>query len=72
MSETEMGKLQILLKHWIEHNQEHGKEFQEWAGKAKDFGENAVSDNILKAVGKLEEANTFLRTALGVLTEKKS
>jgi len=31
-------KLEILLKHWVEHNEEHAGEFQKWAEKAKALG----------------------------------
>ncbi|MDD5093231.1 MAG: hypothetical protein PHV74_02485 [Dehalococcoidia bacterium] len=60
----EKEKLRILLGHWMEHNHEHCEEFRQWAEKAKAFGEHSVSDNILGAVAKLEEANGFLKKAL--------
>jgi len=64
MAKTDMEKLQILINHWIEHNEEHAGEFKEWAGKAKSSGKTAVHDDILKAIGKLRDANEYLRTAL--------
>ena len=64
MAKTDMEKLQILLNHWIEHNEEHAGEFEEWAEKAKSSGNAAVHDDILKAVGKLRDANEHLRKAL--------
>ena len=59
-----MEKLKILLRHWIEHNEEHSEEFREWAEKAKGFGEDEVRDNILEAVEQLKAANEFLDRAL--------
>ncbi|MBT9163849.1 MAG: hypothetical protein DDT24_00769 [Chloroflexi bacterium] len=62
-------RLQILLDHWMEHNRDHAEEFQEWARRARDFAEEAASDNISKAVGRLEEANEFLLRAAEELKE---
>ncbi len=59
----EREKLRHLLEHWIEHNEEHSKEFQEWAAKAKAFGETAVSDDISAAVQHLKDANVSLGKA---------
>ena len=64
MAKTDMEKLEILLKHWVEHNEEHGKDFQEWAEKAKSHGNTEVHDDILRAVEKMREANEYLLRAL--------
>lgn len=63
-----MGKLKILLRHWIEHNEGHSKEFREWAQKADGFGEEKVRDSILMAVEELDKASVSLTRALGELT----
>jgi len=64
MAKTEMEKLEILLKHWVEHNEEHAEEFGEWAEKAKALGNIAVHDDILSAVEKMRKANEYLLKAL--------
>ena len=64
MAKTDMEKLQILIKHWIEHNEEHAGEFKEWAERAKSFGNTAVHDDILNAIEKLRDADEHLRKAL--------
>ena len=64
MTKTDMEKLQILINHWIEHNEEHAGEFEKWAGRAKSAGSVAVHDHIADAVKKLLEANEHLRKAL--------
>ena len=33
-----MERFKVLLAHWIEHNEEHAKEFMEWAERAKEEG----------------------------------
>lgn len=52
-------KLKVLLPHWIEHNVEHATEFREWAARA-----GAVEGDLLKAAGKLLDANAALSDAL--------
>ena len=64
MSEDESKKIEILLKHWMEHNHDHAGEFKEWAEKAKDIGKAAVHDEIMKAVHQINEANKSLQRAL--------
>ena len=64
MAKTDMEKLQVLLNHWIEHNEEHGEEFKKWAEKAKSSGNTAVHDDILNAIEKLRDVNEHLRKAL--------
>lgn len=67
MAKTDMEKLQILINHWIEHNDEHAREFEKWAERAKSSGNATVHDEILGAIEKLRDANGHLRTALGSL-----
>lgn len=72
MPKSDREKLELLLQHWIEHNEAHGHEFQEWAEKAGTFGEGAVQEEILNAVGRLQEANDHLRQAQEKLRERRS
>jgi len=67
MEKTDTEKLEILLKHWIEHNEEHAREFGEWAERVKALGNIAVHDDIGKAVEKMREANEYLFKALMML-----
>ena len=64
MAKTDMEKLEILLQHWVEHNEEHAGEFQEWAQKAKTLGHVDAHDDILGAVESMREANKYLLKAL--------
>lgn len=52
-------KLRLLLPHWIEHNQEHAKEFRRWADKA-----GPAKADILSAANDLEKVNEILAQAL--------
>ncbi len=64
-------KLEILLKHWVQHNNEHGVEFRSWAEEAKDLGEIA-HDAILEAAQQMDKANEFLLRALASLEGEDS
>jgi hypothetical protein len=38
MADKEKENLKALLKYWVAHNQDHGVEFKEWAGKGPGDG----------------------------------
>ncbi len=63
MKRKDMEKLKILLGHWIEHNKEHSKEFQEWAEKAKTSGGMEVHNSIVEAIDKMREVSEYLSKA---------
>jgi len=56
-------RLQILLDYWIEHNQEHEKEFRDWAERAA-----SLSSEVAK---KLQDAATRMAAAGNNLTEAR-
>ncbi len=68
MADDERVKLRILLKHWIEHNKEHGQEFREWAGKAKAFGDSEAAEEMLRAAQAMNRASEALAQALSRLS----
>ena len=71
MDNDEKAKLQTLLNYWIEHNKEHSQEFREWAGKAGDFGDTEVSEEILAAAQGMDRANESLSRALKRLERRE-
>jgi len=42
----DMAKLKSLIEHWIEHNQEHVRNYAEWADKALKAGKPELSDSL--------------------------
>jgi len=56
---NELKKLRIMIPHWIEHNEEHAKEFRKWAHKQWD-----LSGDILAAADSIAQANEYLEAAL--------
>lgn len=67
---NEMAKLQVLLGHWIEHNQEHSEEFVRWAQRARAAGLEEVARPIAAAARSVGEATRCLRQALDQLETK--
>ncbi len=57
-------RLTILLRHWMEHNRGHAREFVEWGEKTKALGWTAVSEQIVRAAEQVEKANELLQRAL--------
>jgi len=60
-------RLTILLKHWMEHNRGHAREFVEWGEKTKALGWTAVSEQIVGAAEQVDKANELLQRALNEL-----
>lgn len=52
--------LNILLVHWVNHNESHEEGFREWVSKARAIGKNETADNIEKAIEYLQKANEML------------
>jgi len=64
MSSEEKSRLKIILDHWVEHNEEHSREFKEWAEKAKQMGEKEVAAEILQAVGHMDKVTEIFTETL--------
>ena len=55
--------LNILLVHWVNHNQSHEESFQEWVEKAKAMGKTETATCIEKALEYMNKANEMLMEA---------
>lgn len=58
------GKIPVLIRHWIEHNESHGEEYRRWADIAREEGLEQVGTLILEAAERIRSANEKLREAL--------
>lgn len=61
MTSDDMTKLKTLLDYWIEHNQEHGQEFREWAVKVVGSGD--IGEDLRQAAEQMDKASQFLSQA---------
>ncbi len=70
MNEAELKKLKALLAHWIEHSEEHGAEFEEWAEKAKAAGYAEVYNYMITASKEMGSVKSSLVSALAEIDKK--
>jgi hypothetical protein len=61
---TKKEKIPVLIRHWIEHNESHGEEYQRWADIAQEEGLKRVGALILEATACIRSANEKLKAAL--------
>lgn len=62
------SKLNSLLSYWLEHNQEHGAEFREWADKIATEQKDAA-EQLRLAADKMAQADECLKKARTLLAE---
>jgi len=55
--------LNILLVHWVNHNESHEEGFREWADKAREMGKEETANNIEQAIDYLKKSNEMLLEA---------
>ena len=55
--------LNILLVHWVNHNESHEEGFREWVTKAKEMGKEETASYIEKAIEYMQQANNMLLEA---------
>jgi hypothetical protein len=63
-------KLRILLDYWIEHNNEHEKEFRDWADKAISLSTD-VAQQLREAAARMAAASNELMKAKQALPKSK-
>ena len=55
--------LNILLVHWVNHNESHEEGFREWVEKARAIGKEETANSIEKAIEYMQKANEMLKEA---------
>jgi len=63
-AKTTLEKLQILLPHWIEHNQNHEAEFRKWAELARTEGSKTLAGLLDQAATSMATTDEILKTTL--------
>ncbi|MBW2541942.1 MAG: hypothetical protein JRF15_07625 [Deltaproteobacteria bacterium] len=64
-----MRELDSLLDYTIRHNEEHAKELESLARRARELGKERVDEEIERGVEQLNQANQSLKRALKQLRE---
>jgi hypothetical protein len=60
---NELAKLNKLLHHWMEHNDEHAETYKEWSEKAARLGKNDLSEILLKLCNETKRLNGLFQEA---------
>lgn len=55
--------LTLLLDHWASHNKEHAMEYNVWVEKMNKMGKHDVAEEIIEAIGLMNEADKHLKQA---------
>lgn len=58
---NQQEKLQVLLPHWIEHNQGHAQECRKWT---EQVSQGEVQSNLNAALQAMEQVTKYLSKAL--------
>jgi cobalt/nickel transport system ATP-binding protein len=66
-----LSKLQMMIEHWIEHNDSHADNYSEWAAKASEAGEEEVSREIHLAIDDSDAVKKHLKRARAILAAKR-
>ena len=61
---SDIEKLQVLLTHWLQHNESHGMEYLKWADVVRQGGHATTAEFIEQAVDLLKKADESLEKAL--------
>jgi hypothetical protein len=66
----DLRKLQMMLDHWIEHDDSHVESYREWAEKASASGEEEIAREIHLAMDDSETVKAHLKRARAILAAK--
>lgn len=66
----DLRKLQMMLDHWIEHDDSHVASYREWAEKASAAGEEEIAREIHLAMDDSETVKAHLKRARAILAAK--
>jgi hypothetical protein len=61
---SDVEKLQTLISHWLNHNEDHGSEYGKWAEVARQAGYVSTAEFIEEAVDLLAKADKAFEKAL--------
>jgi hypothetical protein len=61
---SDIEKLQMLISHWLQHNESHGREYAKWVEVARKAGYSTTAEHIERAVDLLAKADRAFEKAL--------
>jgi rubrerythrin len=67
---TELEKLKHLLEHWIEHNRDHVRTYEQWASKAESLNEKELSGILREIAEESRKIEGLFKRALESIQEE--
>jgi transposase len=67
----DLGKLAALLRHWMEHNDEHAETYREWARKAALWGKDDLSAILQRLHDETRKARDTFEEALQTIQQER-
>lgn len=61
---SDIEKLQMLIAHWLQHNESHSEEYGKWAAVARQDGHIATAQYLEQALDLLAKADQAFEKAL--------
>ena len=71
-TQTDIEKLSILLPHWLNHNNDHIRDQEQWIKKAEAVGLIKVADELRQSLDYSKKANRHMEQADLCLNNKQS
>ena len=69
---SEADKLSKMIRHWIQHNEEHAQSYKNWAQRAKELGREEVSLVLEDVAASSRRQNQSLEKALAALNKQET
>jgi hypothetical protein len=66
----EREKLLTVIKHWVEHNEDHLEDYRKWAETAGGLGLPSVKAEIEAAVDNLSQSSQHLKKAMKTMESR--
>ena len=70
MEDEELRRFKALLNHWIEHCEEHAKEFEDWAQTVNKKGHSSAFKYMSSAAKNMDKVRDSLVSALAASGKK--
>ena len=63
----ELEKLKRLLRHWMEHNNEHVQLYKDWAEKVSPIGNRELCEILRRLSNEAEKLNRLFEEAIKMI-----
>jgi len=63
----ELEKLKRLLRHWMEHNNEHVQLYRDWAEKTPPLGNQELTEILRRLSNETEKLNRLFEEAIKII-----